>query len=215
MKCSECVADIDAWLAKQHSKNEMADLPPRVSEHVVNCQACAVYLAVAVRIVGKGDFSDLDRYVVPQGLAKRTASRVLEAIGSDSERFVRPKRMLHRYLMIAAVLLVMIMPFLEVKDQEVLGDHNFVSESAQVELRLEAPHARSVVVVGDWNGWNVHADRLAKAGDGDMWSIEMNLERGKEYRYQFVIDGEQWIPDPHAYMQVDDGFGGKNSVLEM
>jgi 1,4-alpha-glucan branching enzyme len=121
----------------------------------------------------------------------------------------------HRYLLVAAALVVMVMPFLHERDEGFLLDRGVGIEAAQVQLVLEAPHAQSVVVVGDWNGWNVHADRLAKADDGDTWSIEMELERGKEYRYQFVIDGDQWIPDPHAYMQVDDGFGGMISVLEM
>jgi len=71
-----------------------------------------------------------------------------------------------------------------------------------------------VVVVGDWNQWDPAAQRLARVNGSDIWVIELNLAHGKEYRYQFVIDGAMWIPDPLSPLQVDDGFGGKNSVLE-
>jgi len=34
-----------------------------------------------------------------------------------------------------------------------------------------------------------------------------------EHQYQFVVDGRTWRPDSTAHAQVDDGFGGTNSVI--
>jgi hypothetical protein len=31
----------------------------------------------------------------------------------------------------------------------------------------------------------------------------------------FVVDGEDWIVDPFAVEQSDDGFGAQNAVLEV
>jgi hypothetical protein len=31
----------------------------------------------------------------------------------------------------------------------------------------------------------------------------------------FVVDGRQWIADPFAAEQSDDGFGSRNAVLEV
>ena len=31
----------------------------------------------------------------------------------------------------------------------------------------------------------------------------------------FVVDGQQWIADPFALEQNDDGFGSRNAVLEV
>ena len=31
----------------------------------------------------------------------------------------------------------------------------------------------------------------------------------------FVLDGQQWIGDPFAAEQNDDGFGSRNAVLEV
>jgi hypothetical protein len=54
------------------------------------------------------------------------------------------------------------------------------------------------------------------SGDGDgVWEIEIPLKKGEEHQYQFLVDGESWIPDPEAPLQVGDGFGGVNSVLQI
>jgi hypothetical protein len=82
-----------------------------------------------------------------------------------------------------------------------------------VVLDLRLPDAQQVSVVGDWNNWDPEAQTLKKTDDGERWEIQMRLEQGREYRYQFVIDGETWMPDPESPIKVDDGFGGTNSVL--
>jgi hypothetical protein len=38
------------------------------------------------------------------------------------------------------------------------------------------------------------------------------MERG-EHRYMFVKNGENWVTDPLAAIQQDDGFGNKNAVI--
>jgi hypothetical protein len=38
------------------------------------------------------------------------------------------------------------------------------------------------------------------------------MNRG-EHRYMFVKDGEEWVTDPMAPMQREDGFGNKNAVI--
>ena len=90
-------------------------------------------------------------------------------------------------------------------------------ESAQtlrVEFRLEAPHAAEVAVVGDWNGWDSAAHPLEYRGDG-VWETTVILRTGSEYQYQFLIDGDDWRPDPGAPLNVEDGFGGVNSVVNI
>ena len=72
-----------------------------------------------------------------------------------------------------------------------------------------------MTVVGDWNAWEPDAQRL-KDTDGDgKWEITIKVERDGEYRYQFIVDDEDWISDPAAPLQVKDGFGGTNSVLNI
>jgi 1,4-alpha-glucan branching enzyme len=100
----------------------------------------------------------------------------------------------------------------------VLGRHLMPASDPQavvVEFRLEAPHARQVAVVGDWNGWNPELHRLSDRGGDGVWRTTVTLRRGREYQYQFLVDGTAWIPDPSTPLRVDDGFGGTNSVLDI
>ena len=48
--------------------------------------------------------------------------------------------------------------------------------------------------------------------DNVIWSIEKNLSPGR-YEYKFVVDRNTWVEDPNAIETIDDGYGGKNSVL--
>ena len=66
-------------------------------------------------------------------------------------------------------------------------------------------------VAGSFSEWQPEALPLIKE-NGGLWSITLALPLG-EHQYQFVIDGERWVPDPRAHAQVDDGFGGTNSVV--
>jgi hypothetical protein len=85
------------------------------------------------------------------------------------------------------------------------------ADTVYVRFELVAPEARSVSVAGSFNGWRVGAMPLTRVADG-LWAATVALPLG-EHRYEFVIDGTRWVPDPTAHAQVDDGFGGRNSVI--
>jgi 1,4-alpha-glucan branching enzyme len=68
----------------------------------------------------------------------------------------------------------------------------------------------SVCLSGDFNGWSAESNCLERKGD--QWSVRLVLSPGT-YRYGFVIDKRDWVCDPEALIQEDDGFGKKNSVL--
>lgn len=85
------------------------------------------------------------------------------------------------------------------------------SDTVFVRFQMMAPEARQVAVVGSFDGWDPTAIPLVRE-DGGLWSVTLSLPLG-EHQYQFVIDGERWVPDPRAHAQIDDGFGGTNSVV--
>jgi hypothetical protein len=85
------------------------------------------------------------------------------------------------------------------------------ADTVFVRFELEAPQARTVSVAGSFNGWRVGALTMVRDARG-MWSATAPLPLG-EHRYEFVIDGTRWVPDPTAHAEVDDGFGGRNSVI--
>lgn len=69
----------------------------------------------------------------------------------------------------------------------------------------------TVHLAGEFNAWSTSADPLTKGADG-TWTITRKLAAGR-YPYKFVIDGGTWKDDPSAKESVDDGFGGKNSIV--
>jgi hypothetical protein len=68
----------------------------------------------------------------------------------------------------------------------------------------------TVCLSGDFNGWSPNAHCLK--WNGDIWEIQILLSPGR-YKYAFLVDGTRWALDPNAFLQEDDGFGMKNSVL--
>ena len=82
-----------------------------------------------------------------------------------------------------------------------------------VRLVVLQPGARTVQVAGDFNGWNPARTSLEEVSSG-AWTVTIPLEPGR-YEYMYVVDGRQWMADPFAAEQNDDGFGSRNAVLEV
>ena len=85
------------------------------------------------------------------------------------------------------------------------------ADTVFVHFSIAAPAAREVSLAGSFNGWEIGQLHLRRGADG-TWEATVPLAVG-EHRYQFVLDGRRWMPDPSAPSQVDDGFGGTNSVI--
>lgn len=74
-----------------------------------------------------------------------------------------------------------------------------------VRLMFDAPGARRVTAVGDFNGWRADSTPLARDGDTGRWSATIALHDGL-HRYAFVVDGTRWAVDPSAPRgRADDG----------
>ena len=81
-----------------------------------------------------------------------------------------------------------------------------------IEFVLVAPHASSVALVGDFNGWDAAAAPMRRAPDGESWTVTLPVPEGL-HAYAFVVDGTRWQADPVAPLAPGDGFGFRSSVL--
>jgi len=84
-----------------------------------------------------------------------------------------------------------------------------------VRFVLEAPSAQSVAVSGNFGQWSAEGITMTRSPDGRSWETTLRLRPSLDYQYNFVIDGSHWIPDPNAAVSIDDGFGGKVSLLDL
>ncbi len=85
--------------------------------------------------------------------------------------------------------------------------------SVMVRMVYAAPQAQAVAVAGDFNGWKPDSTPLHRTPSG-IWMVEIPLSVGSKYQYMFVVD-DQWVTDPNAAATMDDGFGGKNALIEL
>ncbi len=82
------------------------------------------------------------------------------------------------------------------------------NSSTSVTLALYAPYKNFVYVVGDFNDWKVNPNYFMKQDsvktDSVVWWITINnLTPGKEYAYQYLIDGNLRIADPYSHKILD------------
>lgn len=96
-----------------------------------------------------------------------------------------------------------------------LGRSSRAEAPALTEIRfsLQAPGTRQVALMGDFTQWKpVPMVALGSVGE---WEVRVKLPPHGRYRYVFILDDKELVPDPKASMRVDDGFGNVNSVLKI
>ncbi len=72
--------------------------------------------------------------------------------------------------------------------------------------------ARTVALVGDFNGWDADSMPLTRVDGTDRWVTSARIVPGRHV-YAFVVDGARWVRDPSAPQAPDDDFGKPGSVL--
>ena len=73
-----------------------------------------------------------------------------------------------------------------------------------------------VSVVGDFNSWDPHKNKMThKNSDGSI-CLELNLECGQEYHFKYLCDGEVWLVEPDADKLTPTQYGdSQNSVIKI
>jgi hypothetical protein len=201
MTCEQWSEEFRKWLDREWVNGNVPLCPSPLRRHGKHCSRCGPRLQAALLLV---EGKSLSRQA-PVGLPERIFARL------GGGKPIRRKAWLPWVGIPAAALLLVALGFLLV----LRAPGHSAGETVIVRFELQAPDAREVSVVGNWNQWNPEVQKL-KDPDGDgVWVIEIPLNRREENQYQFLIDGEEWIPDPEAPLQIEDGFGGVNSILQI
>lgn len=130
--------------------------------------------------------------------------------------------------MVPAILLITYIGFFKGNDRPI-ADNNISEVPAEMSLAADSPQnsekvwmrfvyidedAEQVSVAGNFSDWEPVEMSSQMMNGKKVWSGLVPVERG-EQRYMFVKDGEEWISDPLAEVQRDDGFGNKNAVIHL
>ncbi|MCK4899440.1 MAG: isoamylase early set domain-containing protein [Anaerolineales bacterium] len=70
----------------------------------------------------------------------------------------------------------------------------------------------NIHLVGDFNDWNTTATPMKRLKK-DSYKTTLNLDPGQEYRFRYLVNGEQWCNDWHADAYIPNELGNDNCVV--
>ncbi|RSK44970.1 T9SS C-terminal target domain-containing protein [Hymenobacter rigui] len=81
----------------------------------------------------------------------------------------------------------------------------YLNGGTSVILNLTAPGKQFVYAIGEFNNWQPdNAAFLNKTPDGNNWWVQINgLTPGREYAYQYLVDGSLKVADPYSEKVLD------------
>lgn len=129
---------------------------------------------------------------VPERKLKTSRPRIL--------RFLRPVGLASAAAAVAAMILLFF-PFAPQTGSET--PYRFV---------FYRPDVSRVEITGNFTGWN--AVPMRKLGDSGYWEHTFNLPQG-EYRFAYLLNGGERLPDPTIATREGDDFGSENTVLSI
>ncbi len=207
--CQRVDAAVKEWESGNNSDTQSLFF---IINHSRACQRCGSNYGALIPLIRRdaGESSGLTPY--EESPSRDFTNQIMRRLGTGKVRHVSPgiMRTVRWALPLAGAAAL------------VLGIASFVVQAnlrageavVKVSFTLEAPAASRVALVGDFNGWRPDQLQL-KSGQKGVWQITVPLKKGAVYTYNFLIDGQQWIADPHSEMQIEDGFGGLASVLRL
>jgi 1,4-alpha-glucan branching enzyme len=78
--------------------------------------------------------------------------------------------------------------------------------------KVAVENAARVMIVGEFNNWDAELTQLKKIQSGDF-SITLELEKDREYRFRYLIDNTRWENDWHADKYIPNPYGCDDSVV--
>jgi 1,4-alpha-glucan branching enzyme len=75
-----------------------------------------------------------------------------------------------------------------------------------------ASSANKVNLAGDFNNWDTKSIPMKKIKSGEFYT-SVDLKKGKEYEFKYLIDDKQWVNEPEADKHVTNIFQSNNSVV--
>jgi 1,4-alpha-glucan branching enzyme len=75
-----------------------------------------------------------------------------------------------------------------------------------------AGSANRIHLAGDFNDWDIENIPMKKLKGGEF-SISVDLKKGREYEFKYLIDGCVWQNETEADKHVPNVFQSENSVV--
>jgi 1,4-alpha-glucan branching enzyme len=76
----------------------------------------------------------------------------------------------------------------------------------------EAVQGETVFLVGDFNNWDEAATAMKRQKNGSFM-VTLDLEKGREYQFRYLVNSSEWHNDWEADKYVPNPYSGDNSVV--
>ena len=73
-------------------------------------------------------------------------------------------------------------------------------------------NALRVNLAGDFNNWNIESIPMKKISNSGF-SVSVDLKKGREYQFKYLVDGSTWLNETEADKHVTNIFQSENSVV--
>jgi 1,4-alpha-glucan branching enzyme len=70
-----------------------------------------------------------------------------------------------------------------------------------------------IALVGEFNNWDTESLLLVQSRTEAHWHISVDLKEGGEYRFRYLVNGQEWMDDDHADGYEPNPFGEMDSVV--
>lgn len=88
-------------------------------------------------------------------------------------------------------------------------------KSCRVTFKLQSElEADAASLLGEFNEWDQAANPMKKLKDGSF-SVTVSLDAGNEYRFRYLLDGEEWTNDEAPDALVANRFGSQDCVINV
>jgi len=163
----------------------------------------------------KNLFYSMPKYKVPDKLAYKTLELIKndEVLKKSDAIFETLTKKIYRlrFAFIAVLLaLIITLPllFIALNTKNITGNKS----AYIVKFIYKDKNAKSVFIVGDFNCWDKNGIIMKKVEGTDLWVADIILKEGT-YKYNFLVNGDQWSIDPFSKIKIKDKFGNESSVL--
>ena len=214
MNCKEIKKMLNPYIEKALD----ADISRQIEEHLKSCPSCNKEYQNLKKIIAS--LNSLSPQPAPADFTQSLMTKISQEeiqiqtswIDHLKKRISIPRLSFRLAGLTAAAALIVFFAFTFIFNTP--NAPAICSAEVQFSLRINDNKAHTVAIAGDFNGWNPQTNVLEDLEGDGIWTGTLNLEPGK-YEYMFVMDGEEWFPDPNALRYVKDGFGNKNAILEI
>jgi len=159
------------------------------------------------------ELEDLKKYFPTYESPDIIDKEIIHKISQTNHKFSFQFFVLPKFLIPAITTILIIIGFFIINDKENCKKNLNENETVTVKFKIKINNAKTVSLIGDFNGWDINSTKLSKNND-DLWTVSLRLKPGR-YQYLFVIDKEKYIPDTQRKEYTVDGYGNKNSVIEV